>query len=93
LLPSRNRVSTYDRLPLLRVYFPPPKFGKLRTVSAMQRHQLEHIIRAASGITGATDFVIVGSQAVLGQFPDAPEELLVSIEADVFSLHSQGRAI
>jgi alcohol dehydrogenase YqhD (iron-dependent ADH family) len=58
----------------------------------MQRHQLEHIIRAASGITGATDFVIVSSQAVLGQFPDAPEELLVSIEANVFSLHSQGES-
>lgn len=52
----------------------------------MQRHQLEHIIRAAAGITGAPEFVIVGSQAVLGQFPNAPAELLVSIEADVFSL-------
>jgi hypothetical protein len=52
----------------------------------MQRHQLEHIIRAAAGITGATRFVIVGSQAVLGQFPDAPAELLLSIEADLFSL-------
>lgn len=51
----------------------------------MQRHQLEHIIRAAAGITGAQTFVIVGSQAVLGQFPHAPDELLVSIEADVFS--------
>ena len=29
--------------------------------------------------------MIVGSQAVLGQFPDAPAELLVSIEADLFS--------
>lgn len=55
----------------------------------MQRPQLEHIIRAAAGITGATDFVVIGSQAVLGQFPDAPEELLVSIEADVFSLRSE----
>ena len=54
----------------------------------MQRHQLEHIIRAATGITGTTEFVIVGSQAVLGQFPQAPEELLASIEADVFSLRS-----
>jgi hypothetical protein len=52
----------------------------------MHRQQLEHIIRAAAGITGASEFVIVGSQAVLGQFPQAPEELLVSIEADVFSL-------
>ena len=52
----------------------------------MHRQQLEHIIRAAAGITGAAEFVIVGSQAVLGQFPQAPGELLVSIEADVFSL-------
>jgi len=52
----------------------------------MRRHQLEHIIRAASGITGASEFVIVGSQAVLGQFPQAPDELLISIEANVFSL-------
>lgn len=55
----------------------------------MQRHQLEHIVRAASGITGAPEFVIIGSQAILGQFPEAPEELLVSIEADLFSLRSQ----
>ncbi len=52
----------------------------------MRRPQLEHIIRAATGITGGAEFVIVGSQAVLGQFPQAPDELLVSIEADVFSL-------
>ena len=52
----------------------------------MHRLQLEHIIRAAAGITGAAEFVIVGSQSVLGQFPQAPDELLVSIEADIFSL-------
>jgi hypothetical protein len=52
----------------------------------MHRQQLEHIIRAAAGITGASEFVIVGSQAVLGQFPQAPDELLISMEADVFSL-------
>src|ERR1035437_6279108 len=62
------------------------KSGKSNPVSAMHRQQLEHIIRAAAGITGATEFVIVGSQSVLGQFPQAPDELLISIEADVFSL-------
>jgi hypothetical protein len=51
----------------------------------MQRPQLEHVIRAAAGITGATEIVVIGSQAVLGQFPDAPADLLVSIEADVFT--------
>jgi hypothetical protein len=54
----------------------------------MQRNQLEHIVRAAAGITGASEFVIVGSQAVLGQFPEAPDVLLVSMEVDIFSLRS-----
>jgi hypothetical protein len=58
----------------------------------MQRQQLEHIIRAAVGITGAKEFVIIGSQAVLGQFPNSPDELLVSIEADLFSLRSAADA-
>jgi hypothetical protein len=50
----------------------------------MTRTQLEHIIRAAGVITDTQDLVVIGSQAVLGQFPDAPAELLLSHEADVF---------
>ena len=58
----------------------------------MQRPQLEHIIRAAIGITGATEIVVIGSQAVLGQFPNAPADLLVSIEADVFTFRTPADA-
>jgi hypothetical protein len=54
----------------------------------MNRTQLEHIIRASAAITGATELVIVGSQSILGQYPDAPPELLRSIEADIFTLRS-----
>jgi hypothetical protein len=54
----------------------------------MQRPQLEHILRAAAAITGADRFVVIGSQAILGQFPHAPADLLVSMEADLFSLRS-----
>jgi len=50
----------------------------------MTREQLEHVIRAAAQIAGDDDLIVVGSQAVLGQFPDAPETLLVSEEADIF---------
>ena len=53
----------------------------------MKRSQLEHIIRAAGAITNQDELIIIGSQALLGQFPDAPEELLHSIEADVFPKH------
>lgn len=42
------------------------------------------MIRAAASIADDDEIVIVGSQAILGQFPDAPESLLVSVEADVF---------
>jgi hypothetical protein len=50
----------------------------------MKREQLEHVIRAAATIADDDDIVVVGSQAILGQFPDAPEELCVSNEADVW---------
>ncbi len=50
----------------------------------MRRHELEHIIRAAAAITDETEFVCVGSQAVLGQYPNAPPELLISNEVDIY---------
>jgi hypothetical protein len=54
----------------------------------MNRRQLEHIIRASAAITGTDEFIVIGSQAILGPHPDAPPDLLDSIEADVFSLRS-----
>lgn len=50
----------------------------------MNRAALEHILRAAAAIANEREIVVIGSQSVLGQFPHAPEELLASIEADVF---------
>ncbi len=50
----------------------------------MKRSELEHVIRAASAITLDEEFVIIGSQALLGEHPDAPEQLLVSIEVDIY---------
>lgn len=58
----------------------------------MTRPQLEHILRAAAAITGAGEVVVVGSQAVLGSYPDAPSELTWSMEADVFTFRSTGDA-
>jgi hypothetical protein len=36
------------------------------------------ILRAAAAIADKRDFVVIGSRAVLGQFPHAPDALLVS---------------
>jgi len=52
------------------------------------REQLEHIIRAVADITGRPRLVVIGSQAILGQFPNAPAELLVSREADIYAPES-----
>jgi hypothetical protein len=49
----------------------------------MDRAALEHILRAAAAIANEREFVVISSQAVLGQFPDAPDALLASIEADL----------
>lgn len=58
----------------------------------MRRAELEHIIRAASQVVGDDELIIVGSQAILGQFPDAPEEMLISREADIYPRNEPERA-
>lgn len=50
----------------------------------MNLNQLEHLIRAASTIAEDDEIIIVGSQAILGTHPNAPAELLVSDEADLY---------
>jgi uncharacterized nucleotidyltransferase DUF6036 len=50
----------------------------------MKRSDLEHLIRAAGRIAGEREIVVIGSQAVLGQFPDSPAALLRSMEADLY---------
>ncbi|MEJ2273788.1 MAG: hypothetical protein P8Y01_04345 [Woeseiaceae bacterium] len=50
----------------------------------MRRSELEHLIRASGEIAGDDEIVIIGSQAILGQFPDAPLSLLASMEADIY---------
>ena len=37
----------------------------------MNRVQFDHIIRAAAGVTGLNEFVVVGSQAILAVLEDA----------------------
>lgn len=50
------------------------------------------MIAAAANATGEDEFVVIGSQAVLGSFPVAPETMLRSMEADVYPLHRPEQA-
>jgi hypothetical protein len=47
------------------------------------REELEHAIRAACDVAGDNEVYVFGSQAILGQYPDAPPELRQSAEADI----------
>ena len=49
----------------------------------MKRLHLEHIIRASTAILDVEAVVVVGSQSILGKYPNAPSELTESFEADV----------
>jgi hypothetical protein len=50
----------------------------------MRLAELEHVVRAAATIANDDELIVVGSQAILAQFPDAPEEMLRSNEADIY---------
>jgi len=54
----------------------------------MQRSQLEHLIRAAAEITNQYEFVVIGSQSILGAVERPPPECTLSMEADLFPLHA-----
>jgi hypothetical protein len=56
------------------------------------REQLEHLIRAAAVIAADDEIVVIGSQAILGQFPQAPAPMRVSVEADLYPLNHPERA-
>ncbi len=58
----------------------------------MKRADLEHVIRAAGSIADTQQLVIIGSQAILGSFPDAPPELTVSAEVDTYPLDAPEKA-
>lgn len=59
----------------------------------MTREQLEHLLRASATVVGDLvktppphRLIVIGSQAILGQFPRAPTQVLQSMEADVYPL-------
>jgi hypothetical protein len=58
----------------------------------MTREQLEHLLRAAADIVDDDTIVVIGSQAILGQFPDVPSSMRASTEADLWPLHHPQRA-
>lgn len=54
----------------------------------MTREELEHVIRASADVTDQYEFVIVGSQSILGAVPNPPEVFTMSAEADIYPLQA-----
>jgi len=58
----------------------------------VKRDEFEHVIRAAVAIVH-DELIVVGSQAILARYPDAPSDLLVSDELDLYPRTHPERAI
>jgi hypothetical protein len=84
-LTQARREIGFDRTAHSVVFSPTVKDGGYSGSSdPMNREQLEHVIRAAASISGENSIVIIGSQAILGSYADAPASLLSSMEVDAF---------
>ena len=44
----------------------------------MQRSELEHVIRASGEIAGDDEIVVIGSQSILGEFPQTVQSRIKS---------------
>ena len=58
----------------------------------MGPQEFEHVIAAAAEVTGQDEFVVIGSQAILGSVGQPPPSLLQSLEADIYPLRDPAAA-
>jgi hypothetical protein len=57
----------------------------------MKKQQVDHVLRAAGGITGEKQFIIIGSQSLHGKYPDVADEILTSFEVDLIASKNADR--
>src|SRR5881392_2129690 len=57
----------------------------------MKKQDVDHVLRAAGRITGEKQFVIIGSQSLHGKYPDLPDDIVRSVEVDLFAKRNPGR--
>jgi hypothetical protein len=59
----------------------------------VQPEDFEHVLAAAAAVTGEEEFVVIGSQAILGSVAEVPPALLVSMEVDIYPRYAPEAAI
>jgi hypothetical protein len=57
----------------------------------MKKQELDHVLRAAGRITGEKHFIIIGSQALHGKYPDLADDIIKSVEVDLVAATSPKR--
>lgn len=57
----------------------------------MNRENLEHLIRAAGIISECKTIIVIGSQSILGKYPNAPDLVRQSMEADLIPVEHPER--
>jgi hypothetical protein len=50
----------------------------------VRKPDFDHVIAVAATLTGETEIVVIGSQAIFGATESPPEPMLRSLEADIF---------
>jgi len=58
----------------------------------VRKSDFDHVIAAAVDVSGEREIVVIGSQAILGSIEDPPEELIESMEVDVYPLNDPEKA-
>ena len=51
----------------------------------MKLSKIDHILRAAANVSGQTRFVLVGSAAVVVRRKDAPANMAMTLEIDIYA--------
>lgn len=57
----------------------------------MKKQEVDHVLRAAGRITGEKQFIIIGSQALHGKYPDLADDIIRSFEVDLLATKRPGR--
>ena len=57
----------------------------------MKKQHVDHVLRAAGVITGEKQFIIIGSQSLHGKYPDAPDDIVRSVEVDLIAAKNADR--
>jgi hypothetical protein len=54
----------------------------------MTRGEVEHVLRAAAGVTNENVFLVLGSQSIHGSIASPPADLTLSRELDIFPMQA-----